>query len=345
MYYGSTVVQVSGQRSSTIAVDGDPRDPWVRLEQVKPRGLDKALGMAMLHQMWLNAATGNSAAMLQFLGCPIEVRGSKIHVFLDFYAWPYSPDLVYTLEAAHGNIINRRGAAEQREFSVFVNHDNIVLLPYYMPMVSAQWLTDTFNTDGEVVPKPKITNHKTWLELDAEVFGVIRIRGVAQGELATCEMIIDKPVTSDATTDATAAGWYDAPGGQTIYTPAPTETQNSAKISNLKNTVTASWVVCVDDNGGFLGLPEDIEGECNEAVRTERLSLEIPECVENFLELCPDMYQIVTLICEKAYTLTVYYDACRGEVIKAIPTDPKSYCSKSVGTASPFTINASRWLK
>lgn len=304
--------------SLRIAITGtDPTainlpDAWVRLEQELPSVLSQFASIRDVYQLWLAAATGRSAQKLRAINCPVEFVGADTHVYLGFYAWPSDPALNYSLSSAIGTLGSGQIIRKQREFSLFVNNRSRADMPCYLEDVTVEWETPTFNRYGDRIPAPTITNHNTWLEFSVEVFGAMRITGTAVGAYLVCEMVLTRPITQQAATPAVIAAAQIGPNGELIYTPPSTVQLNGYKISNLENTITAAWL--------------NPSGETD----TDQLRLEIPQCVKDVLEFCPDMYKTILLWCDKTATREVYYNSCTGDLIGVWDgVDEQSYCSST----------------
>lgn len=327
MSYGSAIVPVTGTGRGARS-GHDPRGHWVRLEQIKPSATSMRPNVEQLYRMWSAAANGSSAQLLNIMGCPVEIRGDEVHIFLGFYAWPSSPDLPFSLESTTGEIVRRMNTSTAKSFSIFVNNSDVVLLPYYMQSVSTMWETPCFSQSGEQLPAPPGVLHDTWIQLPYPVFGVVRINGIAIGESAAVHIILNKAIESIPTTLAQEASWYDAPSNQRIYTPPPVESRQSVKISNVQCTVIATWL---DEYG---------------TEQTDELVMETPQCVQDLLDLCPDMFQRILRICSTSYVLYVHWNGCTGEIIEMLPEDPLTYCSQSVEEGPSInTVTSSGWLR
>lgn len=296
------------------------RDSWVRLEQIMPSEAADYASLADVHAMWLAAATGRSARLLRSLTCPLEFDGTTIRIFLGFYAWPSSPSLPFSLSVAMGEISAGQVVRQQREFSLFIDNRTGVDLDYYMEGISLVWETPSFLRTGEEIDAPTFTLvNGNRLEFSSEVFGAIRVSGIAVGMHHVVSMELSKPVED-----------VPAPADYTVYpdntflmnVPPVDLVASSPKIENLENTVTASWL-------------DQAETE------TEQLRLALPKCVAAVLAMCPDMYQTITLLCQEVSTLSVYYNACTGAVIAAVSgADPQKFCTQ-IGAGE--TVVANPW--
>lgn len=306
---------------------GDRREPFVALEQIVPAETEQFAGMADVYRLWMAAATGTSARTLRPDGCPIEFSGENIIVRLGFYAWPSDPDLPFELSPAIGELSEHRLVEIPREFSVFVDNRNQIDLPYFMREVSVQWESPTFNRNGGSIPAPAIADNGTRLNFSTDVFGAARISGTAVGYYVEAVMTLSRPLTEEEVTmeEQLEQQLFNEDGIEYfIAAPVPASRLNGYKISNLENTITAAW--------------QNLEG----GTETRQLPLEIPQCVQDALALCPGMYQYVLRWCDEVATLQVYYNACKyDEVIGAWEGDDRTrYCSQMVLEDDPGS-----WLR
>jgi len=299
--------------------------PFVKLEQKKPKEHEKNASLEMMYNMWIGSSNGIPSQLSNFIGCPIEIRGDKIHVFLSFFAFPSSPDLDYKLSVDIGEIVTLVNNGKNRKLHLFVNNSDTVELPYWFERVSTMWTTQTFDKNGDFVTPPKVIHMGNWLSFEFPVFGVIEVSGSPLGEIGTVGIILDKPVEE---VSIAPADWEENAWGHKVLTPPPVTSTDSLKITNLKCTVTATWL--------------NDEGE----EETNSLTLEAPDCIKSFLEMCPDMYTTILLICTKAYTAFQKWNVCTGDLIGNIYFDePSTFCSKSVSKGpSQNLINFSSWL-
>ncbi len=319
-------LRLSISNSSLVSTDDD--NIWVRLEQVKPIKLAYYANAQDIYKMWNAAVTGRSAQTIRPPGCPVGFAGDNIYVWLGFYAWPSSPDLLYTLSPSVGTIGPEQRIRKAREFSLFSDNASRLDLPYYLEDASWYWETPCFNRYGERIGSPAIISHGNWLEFSGEVFGCLRIKGMAIGGYYVSEMILNKPLTTEELTveqskvlQQEQQEEYES-DGILVYVPPQITRLNGYKIENLENTIMASWM--------------ELDGSTD----TDQLRLEIPPCVEDALAFCPDMNEIIVLLCREVSTRNVYYSTCTGELIVIWDgIDPMKYCVDITGmkvTAAPM---------
>jgi len=305
--------------SSTPSLSEDAK--WVKLEQIMPSEIMTYASLKDLHEMWLSSSTGTSSRSLRSTTCPVEFIGSSIRIRLGFYAWPSIVEFPFTLSSSMGAIDSGQKVQQYKQFSMFIENRNEVDLPYSMSDVVTVWETPTFNRDGGEIPQPtfELVNNNV-LKFSNEVFGAVRVVGWATGFHHTVTMELSKPVEEIEKPD----DYSIYPDDVIVWGIPPTKTVfNAPKIENLETTITATWQ----------------DGEDTE---TEQLRLEIPPCVEALLAMCPDMYQTITLLCDKISTKQVYYNACTGKVLYVIDgVNPNKYCVDISGqsvVANPWGV-------
>jgi hypothetical protein len=284
---------------------------WLHLEQIAP--VDEYANARDVYDMWLAASTGRSAQLLRSSVCPVEFIGDTVNIYLGFYVWPSLPDLAYSLAASNGTINPGQHIRQHREFSVFIDNQDSIDLPYFMEKVSIAWETPTFDQYGASIPAPTITAAGNQIEFSTEVFGAVRISGMAIGWHHLLMISIDKPITAEPENGSV---YY--PSATEIYEPGPILT--SDKISNVSSTVTASWVDGAE-------------------TKNEQLSMKIPKCVEDLLNMCPEnwKFQLCWEFVDKIY----YYNACKGEIMYVRDgQDVTSFCTAiAPGGSVQFPFN------
>lgn len=291
---------------------------WITLEQIVPLEITTYASLKDLHEMWISAATGKSAKHIRSATCPVEFDGETIRVFLGFYVWPSSLSLPFTLSSAMGEIGPQRAVRLWKEFSIFADNRSQIDLPYYMENVAVIWESPTFDRFGTEIPHPtfEIVEGNA-VKFSSEVFGAFRVAGTARGYSYDVTMELSKPVEEieppdDYTIYPKDVIIWGVPPAKTIF--------NAPKIENLENTITATWTD-------------------REETESEQLRLTIPKCVEALLEMCPDMYKTITLLCNKISTQQVYYNACTGEVMYVVDgVNPQKFCTPISGrvVANPW---------
>lgn len=243
--------------------------PWVRLEQEPVRSGD--LTQTDLLTMLALVQAGTSAKAYRPADCVAYVQGDIAHADLAVYAYPSALDLAYTLTPLLVDLGQVTALRQERDFDLIVPMASSVDLPFLMDSLSLTWQTPCYNRFGQQTSPPVITYSGTTLELSAEVFGVLRVRGQALGFRHACHFQMAKNLGSS--------------------------------LSDIVPVITAAWT------------------DPEQGQQTERLEIELPDCLTDLLALCPDG------ITERAHALgsvtdpdedvvpVVYYSTCTGQVL------------------------------
>lgn len=187
---------------------------WVRLEQppVNTARLSRAGLLAMLALV----QTGTSAHAYRQSSCPASVNASTVTAPLELWAWPSDQALPYSLAC---DLVTEVAPVEvlrlERDFDLIVPMATSVDLPFFVEQPDFSWATPCYNRFGAEVPRPTITHTGSRIDIDAEVFGVIRLRCIAIGRRHRLSLSMAKTI-GQAIVDlkpAATATWVDADGG------------------------------------------------------------------------------------------------------------------------------------
>jgi hypothetical protein len=243
--------------------------PWVRLEQEPIRS--GALTQTDLLTMLALVQAGTSAHAYRPADCVAYIQGDQAHADLAVYAWPSRLDLAYSLTPLLVELGEVAALRQERDFDLVVPMSTSVDLPFLMDSLSTTWQTPCYNRFGQQVGPPAITHTGARLELSAEVFGVLRVRGQALGFRHALHFAMAKNAGSS--------------------------------ITDITPVLTATWTA--PDQGP----------------QTERLEIDLPDCLTDLLALCPDG------ISQRAHALgqvtdpnegvvpVIYYSTCTGQVL------------------------------
>jgi len=309
--------------------DGDYASCWCRLEQILPDEADKFANAADVYNLWITAATGNSAAALRPNNCPVEFEGSTITAFLGFYVWPSNPGLDYLLSSTFGKFTNPRFVTALRSFSVMIDNQSRYALPYFMTSVSTTWETPVFNArQEEIIPKPTVKLESgIWLVMPEPCFGALRVTGVAQGKSIVLELEFTKVVTEEDMTTEQQQLWQRGPNGEIILTQAPSSQLVGYSVIDFKNVISVSYS-CPSMSGGDNVETGDL---VNTDIITDQHDTILPQCLKDILSWCPGQFDIASIFCEKVKTTRIYYNSCTGSILgHDDKTNGQSYCSKVV---------------
>ena len=153
--------------------------PRVRLEQAPVSS--NRLTLTDLSAMVALIASGISAQTYQSRDCEAWVAGDMVYADLVAYAWPTTLDLEYQLS---GDLVEPGAVTRiemEREFDLVVPMRDRVELPFLVRNARLEWQTPCYSQLGEIVDRPTLRIEGDQLHLDAEVFGVLRFRGLALG--------------------------------------------------------------------------------------------------------------------------------------------------------------------
>lgn len=264
---------------------------FVHLEQVVPNEQQNSVTMFDIQQMVSRARNGMSARTYKSPGCPAYIDGDSIVMNFDFHAWPSDPDLIYALTSGLGNITDPIVIQKQVEFSATFEMSDVVEFDFILEDIdSAEWETECYDSQGRVVDNVTVEmDGYTTLRASAVVFGVVRIIGTKRGARHTLTSRLVKSQAeppSQQEFDDSGAGryttyndfmgmywpssnidsWTDVHGEEQTPPPEPVN-YTGLKLTNLKVSVTAHWVVDHEE-------------------KTDQLIIEAPQCIKDLLAVC-----------------------------------------------------------
>ncbi len=262
----------------------DRESVWLRLWQPGLSAVGRNAGTADLVQMWQLVMSGLSARKYVAAACPAWVDGEGVvHVPLDFYVFPSSMGLRYTLEAGHGEISEGRQVTLRREFDIVFDQTDTAQLDYLVNQASFEFLTPAYNRYGEQISRPEIEIDGITARLSQPCFCVVRVSCDVQCWLHTATMHLQK---------------YE-------YGTSDDPNWTGYSITNLKNAILATW--------------QGADGR----EQTASLPLEIPGCVADYLALCGDGTPQVIIKHRGNKWHMVYYSICTGNILGVRSVDPR----------------------
>ncbi len=202
----------------------------------------------------------------------VVVDETNITVSLDIFVWPSKLDLAYSLDVDHGIVTTGVVLEEERGFDVVFNGGIVEVIPYIFEGVLTPSMPFISRT-GKILPTPTITVSGSTVHSSEPIYCVLRAKGKVRGFRHTVVMDFVK-----------------APG---------------FKITNLRNTVTLSWV------------------DENQETQSDIITLDIPKCVEDILAECPDGGPVADTTCfgrdctNISPYLLVYFSYCTGDELQA----------------------------
>lgn len=267
---------------------GADTDIWLNLEQEPlPLWADEVLPSDIMNMVYA-AETGLTAASYQARRCPNTVMSSDgvLTTKMGLYVWPASLALEYELRPA-GCELGTSGPIELwREIDVAFDGSSESTLPYNIDPVSAQvyWQTGCYNQWSEAIESPVITVSTRVIRTDSPCFGVARVLAKALGYRHEIICDFNKAAAVD---------------GELTF----------QVVTQHVLSVTAVWL--------------DEEGK----EQSNILELEMSKCVSEMLDLCPNGQPRVLQAFGPNPTgkrLRVFYDACRGDVLRSYYVDEDS---------------------
>lgn len=143
-----------------------------------------ALTGADLDAMLALVRSGVSAQTYIPKSCPITIEGDIIHIALDCWAWPVPLDLEYTIEASAGDLAAPLEVAIWREFDLVIDFQRDIQLPFVCRGLTWEWAAlPCWDKASNEVDRPTVTATETSIHVDADILGVLRIKGQACGYL------------------------------------------------------------------------------------------------------------------------------------------------------------------
>jgi len=255
----------------------DSADTWLKLWQRPWAREVQQAGVDDLTAMWYMVLAGLSARLYRAASCPATINSEGVvTVPLDFYVFPSSLGLQYSLAAAIGTISAGIAVEEEREFDLIFDQQDVVDLGYQAAGIEYVFQSEAYDEMGRQIARPRVSYAEGRVHLSASCFCVLRIRCRALGYRHTVTMELTKFEPGE---DADGAINY------TGYT-----------IENLRNSIQATWME-------------------NDELQSEKLDLEIPPCVEDYLALCEDdtLKGIIGHLGD-VWTI-VFYSTCTGNIL------------------------------
>lgn len=168
---------------------------WLHLEQEAVPLSQRNATLADMVQMFNRALSGLSSRTYQLEKCAAATIKSDgtLMVTLKVRVWPSSMDLPYALTTSYGSVATGNPVEIEREIDVAVEGTDAVTLPWLVGAPLAWWQIPCVNEWSEPVPEPAIIVAGATVTLNASCYGVLRIRGLAQGYQHSVTMEFLKP--------------------------------------------------------------------------------------------------------------------------------------------------------
>jgi hypothetical protein len=305
------------QETSTIEVD----DPWLFLKQKHVPETSSNANLEDITAMWHMAMTGTSAFNYIAERCPVSIKDGIVTVYLGLYVFPSANDLQYTLTLSNGTLGDMGLVTLLMDIDVLIPQTDEVSLEFVPEAMNIEWLTDSYNAFGEIIPLPNITVENNKLKFSASCFGVLHITCTTLAHYYPVYITVIKAETPVETEDeakkreaytANCGGLYGSGGldeNANAYVTCMTAGADNIKankkpdrtgykVTSLRASVQAVWQ----------GAKE---------AKTKSLTLEIPDCVNHLLEMCDDGTTKNTSLnnTEKEPIPNIYYSTCTGNIL------------------------------
>ncbi len=267
---------------SGAAQEAERESVWLRLWQPGFSAETRNAGTADLVQMWQLVLAGFSAKKYIAAACPAWIDADGVvHVPLNFYVFPSSLGLNYSLEPGHGDISEGVQTTLRREFDIVFNQTDTAQLDYLVSQASFEFLTPAYNRYGEQISRPEIEIDGITARLSHPCFCVVRAVCHVECWQHTITMHLQK-YEHDASDDPNWTGY---------------------SITNLENAILASWM--------------DAAGK----MQTTELSLKVPKCAADYLSLCESGEPEVNIGDRGGKWHMVYYSICTGNILGSRTVD------------------------
>lgn len=188
---------------------------FVHLEQANLPGTTKRLSEAVLRRLYERALQGMSTASYRPPHCPVVNAGDNFVVWLDFYAYPSSKDLEYTIKSDVGRLSTKVYAHVPKSEQIIFGMTDYYGLDYLPLQVSAaRWETPCYTYDSEPTSRPHLEVEGTGISLSEIVFGVawLSSRAFAHKYRLILTTSVAKGERTINMTPTITVTWYD--GGE-----------------------------------------------------------------------------------------------------------------------------------
>lgn len=270
---------------------------WVKMEQEPISETGDTANLYDIFQMIGQAAGGLSSKFYTPDIDNVRFVGGTIYIDLDFWVFPSSLDLAYSLSINQGDIGSKGFEEVSKSGNIVVPLTSELQMPYLVTGDSElAWETPVYDSLGNLLESPEITIEGPYITFPQDVFGILRANIKAQGYKYTATLSFPKAYPED------------------VIGVIKDQTQFSS-IKNVSCTVICSF-------------QDEESGETMQ----ETLTLEVPDIIADLLGTCPSGNTSYHDPCffsddpdceekESAYVTRIYYSTCDGEIITTIRSD------------------------
>lgn len=205
----------------SAAAVAESESSWLKLWQRPYSAQVQQAGFTDLTAMWYMALSGLSARLYRAATCPATISADGVvTVPIDFYVFPSSLGMQYSLSAGTGSIGAPVYIEEEKELDLVFDQQDSKELGYLTDAIEYEFLSGAYGEFGSQLPLPQVSHADGIIKLSTSCFCVIRIKCLAKGYRHRVTMTLTK---------------YEPPAeGELDWT--------GYKIENLQNVIQATWI-------------------------------------------------------------------------------------------------------
>jgi hypothetical protein len=267
---------------------------YIKMEQKEIPENNENVNLFDLFEMVQLARSGKTAFSYD-VPDNVYFEGNEIKIEIEFYVWPSSMDLSYSLTGpSNVEIGPAENVSLQKSGNLIFPLQRYVKSPYPGTLGEYDWETPCFNRKGEIEEYTgSILMDKGYVILEKGVFGVMRAEISAQGYLHKATFTFQKTEAKEI---------------EGIFT-----RQKMKSITNVESSILATFI-----------RKDGVED-------TAKLKLILPKYLLDMLEACPDGTLKREGPCDpsgkpKSVLTKIYYSICTGEVLKIIQKEISNPC-------------------
>ncbi|MCA1807443.1 MAG: hypothetical protein LC687_06325, partial [Actinobacteria bacterium] len=124
------------------------RGVFVHLEQEELPGNTERVSISTMERLYERALQGMSAASYRAPYCPIVNDGDDFTIWLDFYAFPSSEDLEYTIKSDIGELSSKIVTSVRKQTEVIFGLTDYYDIEHLPLEAAARWETPCYTYDS-----------------------------------------------------------------------------------------------------------------------------------------------------------------------------------------------------
>lgn len=272
-----------------------------------------SVSTSALQRMFYAVVQGESATSVYLDNCPLEVTDSTLvwttSVYVDV---PYK-GIPYTLSVTtDADVGEQQIYTYEYEDEIVVDHtDYIECSSVVERVVSIEYLSPSFTSDGAIIPHPSYTVEGNFIYFEYSHFAVVRL-------------VYDKFSYKH---DITISRQYIGEAGRKMILTKSTQSLPDPDVVYVdeSNTVVSTSTIALNSDGtrGYIDTDFSCRVTCTTGDSTTTyIDLDVPACIESFLGVCISSneqgVQVISSIkrrTDKKTTKVVYYDGCSGDTL------------------------------